>query len=430
MINNNYYKLFESIDEGLAIVTFDCAEKEYKKNLCIMETNEAFVNILGENKNEIIGKNLLDFYPEKFQEWSNLFNNVNNTHKINKITSYIPSCDKRLLIKVIYIDEATFGFSLIDITEIYNLACIDHTSNNDILEKKLLDESNKLEETTKKLEVTEQRLMEEDKLANIGQLSAGIAHEINNPLGFVLSNFETLKKYMNKFKSTILSYRELKNSMLDSVNKDALTYNELIKNVENDKSLDFIMEDLNELFHDTEDGLERVRKIVIALRSFSRQDQDGAFEEYDLNSGIETALLIARNEFKYNAEIEKDFWEIPLIQANSGQINQVFLNIIVNASHAIKEKNIDEMGLIKIKTFCDKDYVYCSIEDNGIGISEENLNYVFNPFFTTKSLGVGTGLGLSISYDIIKNKHNGDIKIESKKNEYTIVKIKLPIRQQ
>lgn len=430
MTINNYYKLFESIDEGLAIVKFDYVEKECKKNLYITETNEVFVNILGKNKNEIIGKFLFDLYPEKSEEWSNLFNSINHTYKVNKMISYIPSSDKRLLIKVIYIDEATFGFSLIDIAEIYHLVCVEDTSNNDILEKKLLEESNRLEETTKKLEVTKQKLMEEDKLASIGQLSAGIAHEINNPLGFVLSNFETLKKYMNKFKNTILSYRELKNNMLNLVNKEDIIYNELIKNVEDDKSLDFIMEDLNDLFHDTEDGLERVRKIVMALRSFSRQDQDGVFEEYDLNSGMETALLIARNEFKYNAEVEKDFGEISLIQANSGQINQVFLNIIVNASHAIKNKNIDKMGLIKIKTFCDKDYVYCLIKDNGIGIPEENLNYVFNPFFTTKPLGVGTGLGLSICYDIIKNKHNGDIDIESKKDEYTIVKIKLPITQQ
>ncbi|WP_411680675.1 sensor histidine kinase [Clostridium thailandense] len=308
--------------------------------------------------------------------------------------------------------------------------CNELFEKNVNLEKMLLEENNKLKETIKNLETIKGKIIEEDKLASIGQLSAGIAHEINNPLGFVLSNFETLKKYMYKFRVTLLAYRDFKNSVLNSTAKECLERSELIKNLEDDKSLDFIMEDLDELFNDTEDGLERVRKIVMALRSFARQDQEGTFEEYDVNSGMETALLIAKNEVKYNSEIEKDFGEIPLIEANSGQINQVFLNVIINASHAIKEKAMDKMGLIKIKTYCDKEYVYCLIEDNGMGISEENLSNVFNPFFTTKPLGVGTGLGLSISYDIIKNKHKGDIKIESKKNQYTIIEIKLPITQQ
>lgn len=415
-MNISFIELFEKSDDGIAIITVERDEKNSVINLLISEVNEALENIVNKNKSKIVGERLFDVFPDKHEEWFKFFLYTNEMCSVKKVVSYIPLCSKDFLIKVMYINKSTYIISFIDIPSYI------------VYEKKLIDETNKLEETTKKLEVTEQKLVEEDKLASIGQLAAGVAHEINNPLGFVLSNFETLKKYMTKFKSTLLSYREFKNSVVSSTTNEI--DNEIIKSIGDDKSLDFIMEDLNELFLDTEDGLERVRKIVIALRSFSRQEQDGVFEEYDLNSGMETALLIARNEVKYNAEIEKDFGKLPLIQANSGQINQVLLNVVVNASHAIKEKNTDKMGVIKIKTYYDKEYVYCSIEDNGVGISEENLISVFNPFFTTKPLGIGTGLGLSISYDIIKNKHNGDIEIESKKNHYTIITIKLPITQQ
>lgn len=415
-MNISFIELFEKSDDGIAIITVERDENNSLISLLISEVNETLESIVNEDKSEIVGKMLFDVFPDKYEEWFEFFSETNELCRVKKVVSYIPFSSKNFLIKVMYINQYTYSVSFIDI------------QNDIVYEKKLIDETNKLEETFKKLEVTEKKLVEEDKLASIGQLAAGIAHEINNPLGFVLSNFETLKKYMTKFKSTLLAYREFKNSVLSSTTNEI--DNETMKNIGDDKSLDFIMEDLNELFLDTEDGLERVRKIVIALRSFSRQEQDGVFEEYDLNSGMETALLIARNEVKYNAEIEKNFGKLPFIQANSGQINQVFLNVVVNASHAIKEKNTNKMGLIKIRTYYDNEYVYCSIEDNGVGISEENLGNVFKSFFTTKPLGVGTGLGLSISYDIIKNKHNGDIEIESKKNQYTIITIKLPITQQ
>jgi signal transduction histidine kinase len=415
MMNSYYSKIFHNIDDGLAILKIEQSENDNQVCYSIIETNEVFQNIIDKSSNEITNQYIFDIFPDINEDWNSFLGSLNNLCRFNKTITYINSCNKYFLIKGVYIDSSVLCVLFVDITNI------------NIFNKTLKPESIKLEEIAKQLEATKQKLIEEDKMASIGQLSAGIAHEINNPLGFVLSNFETLKKYIDRFKRTIFSYREFKSTLLSTKADNYCNYIELINKIEDEKNLDFILEDLNELFNDTEDGLERVRKIVLALRTFSRQDQDGVFEQYDLNSGIETTLLIAKNEIKYTAVIDKDLGNIPLINANSGQINQVFLNIIINACHAIKDKHSNSLGLIKIKTFCDDTYVYCCIEDNGTGIAKENLQNIFNAFFTTKPLGIGTGLGLSISYDIIKNKHHGDIILESKQNEYTIMTIKLPL---
>ncbi|MCY6354922.1 PAS domain-containing sensor histidine kinase [Clostridium sp. ZS2-4] len=308
---------------------------------------------------------------------------------------------------------------------------------DDITEKKnmlkILNNKNlQLNDTLTKLKDTQMKLIQEDKMASIGQLSAGIAHEINNPLGFVISNFTSLKKYLNKFENVISAYRLFKSSLENSPNINLENEITTINEIENKNKLDFILEDLKGLLDDTNEGLERVRKIVIALRVFSHENNANEFEEYNINSGLKNTLIIANNEIKYTANIETNLEDIPLVEANSNEINQVLLNILVNAAHAIKEKlpeNSCKSGIIKINTYKDEKYVYCSIEDNGVGIPVENMNKIFNPFFTTKAIGKGTGFGLSISYDIIKNKHKGDLIIESEINVGTKVIMKIPICQ-
>ena len=183
------------------------------------------------------------------------------------------------------------------------------------------------------------------------------------------------------------------------------------------------------LLQETKDGLRRVRDIVLALRLFSREDQQGRMGEYNLNEGLQNTLVVSRNELKYVAEIKQELREIPVIEAIGGQINQVLLNILVNAAYAVKEKNDGRAGLIAIETSSDERYVYCSIRDNGIGMPARVRQDIFNPFFTTKPIGEGTGLGLSISYDIIVNKHHGRIWCESEEGQGTIFTIKLPIKQ-
>ena len=308
----------------------------------------------------------------------------------------------------------------------------------DISEKRYFNEeitkkNIELENAAKSLDDLKSQLAQADKMACIGYLSAGIAHEINNPLGFVSSNFNTLKKYLDKFTEYIIEYRELKKILEEGKSEDEVILEEIadINALEAKNKIDFILTDLDELYIDTDEGINRIKNIVVTLKDFLYESRNNFFGNYNINKAIEDTLVIVKNEIKYNIHIKTDFQEnIKIAKANCGEINQVLLNVIINASHAIKEKyqsNKDFQGIIKIITKSDEEFVYCSIEDNGIGISEENMSKVFNPFFTTKPIGVGTGLGLSISYDIIVNKHKGNINTESNLGKGTKFIIKLPL---
>jgi len=295
-------------------------------------------------------------------------------------------------------------------------------------EEQLMEKNLKLQEALDKLGRTQSQLIQQEKLAGIGQLAAGVAHEINNPLGFVISNFDTLVKYLDRLKEVLAAYSEWKVNMAKNADFSMQAWINKLDKLEKEKKLKLIMEDMPDLIKESTDGLDRVSKIIKELRAFSRVDNQNNYEEYDVNEGIESALIVARNEIKYWAEVEKEFADIPNIQAVGGAINQVFLNIIVNAAQAIKLKNCEGLGLIRIRTYNDDEHIYCDITDSGVGISAENLNKLFNPFFTTKPVGQGTGLGLSISYDIV-NKHHGEINVSSNLGVGTTFTIKLPIKQ-
>jgi len=303
-----------------------------------------------------------------------------------------------------------------------------------MLQIQLIEKNKKLENALNSLSELQVQLVQKDKMASVGQLSAGIAHEINNPLGFVSSNFNTLKKYMDKFKEYIFEYIKFKNDIEEGSITSVPDEIERINYLEEKNKIDFIIDDLDDLYKDTEDGLNRIKEIVITLRNFAHESSSDSFEEYSINQGITDTLVIAKNELKYEIQLNTNlFPNISSIKAKPGEINQGFLNIILNSSYAIKEKikqNPTFNGILNIVTWNDNDFVYCSIEDNGIGIPKENTNKIFNPFFTTKPVGEGTGLGLSISYDIIVNKHKGDIRVVSIVGEGTKIIITLPINKE
>ncbi|MBE9398802.1 hypothetical protein IOQ59_16195 [Pontibacterium sp. N1Y112] len=268
-------------------------------------------------------------------------------------------------------------------------------------------------------EKAESELVHAEKMASIGQLAAGVAHEINNPMGFIFSNSSTLRQYVDDI-SQLLSMME---RWVDSTEEP--TGDQLkqclsgFRDLWRDLDIGFLREDMASLLDDNDAGLERIRDIVAALRSFSRQDK-GIREAADINSGLELTLKMVMNELKYKAEIVTDLQPLPLVNCQAGRLNQVWMNMLVNASQAI-----DNFGTITLKTEPVEDGILVSISDTGCGIPKASLARIFDPFYTTKDVGEGTGLGLSISYSIIE-QHGGRIDVESEINCGTCFRIYLP----
>lgn len=280
-----------------------------------------------------------------------------------------------------------------------------------------------------KLKQTQIRMIQHEKLASIGQLAAGVAHELNNPIGYITSNSLTLEKYFRSLKG----YFELTEKLMEDISNKYPELSEQITRInqyKNAEKLEFILEDIGELFTESREGSERITSIVDSLRSFSRIDYSDKFSEYDINNAIETTLKVAHNEIKYVAEVETEFNNVPLIICKGNEINQVLLNILVNSAQAISTQKRQEKGSIRIKTYENENNVYCEITDDGPGIPRKIINNIFDPFFTTKEVGKGTGIGLSISYDIIVSKHHGELLVESFEGKGTTFTIKLPLSRE
>ena len=251
---------------------------------------------------------------------------------------------------------------------------------------------------------------------------------MNTPVGFVASNFETLQKYFKKFKTLLEMHAELGRMILTADKAQQTAKLTEINKAATDMKIGFILEDIGALFEESTEGLTRVTKIVQNLRDFSRIDHAEAFDEFDLNHGIEATLIVARNAIKYHADVVTEFADIPHIPCNASQINQVFLNILVNAAQAIESQHRETNGSIKIKTSSDDTHIICKIIDDGPGIPADIIEKIFDPFFTTKPVGKGTGLGLSVSYDIIVRKHKGELLVKSEVGKGTEFTIKLPLK--
>ncbi|MBZ0265165.1 response regulator [bacterium] len=281
----------------------------------------------------------------------------------------------------------------------------------------LATQNEELQKTLHKLHETQDQLIQSEKLASLGQLSAGIAHEINNPLGFIHSNISSLRKYVKRLSSILEFVRQ------ESANLPENGFNsELMKRWKKEK-IDFILPDLENLLDESMDGTQRVRTIVQDLKSFSNVNR-AQITYSNIPASLESTLNIARNEFKYKAEVFKEFDEgIPEVRCNLQQLNQVFLNMIVNAAQSIEKPpgRID----IRVKKN-DDETIRIEIEDNGTGIKKKDRKKIFDPFFTTKDVGSGTGLGLSISYRIIKD-HGGNIEVDTYVGRGTKFIITLPV---
>lgn len=267
--------------------------------------------------------------------------------------------------------------------------------------------------TQDKLKQTQAFLVQQEKMASIGQLAAGVAHEINNPMGFVMSNLSCLKDYID----SLIDFIALQDKVIASKNiqKDGQ-----LAEARKTFDIDYISKDAKDLINESLEGTERIKRIVQDLKTFSRVDQS-EFTSIDLNESIETTINIAWNEIKYVAKLNREFGDIPRIECYPQQLNQVFLNLLINAAQAIIDK-----GTITIRTWCNGAFVYVSVSDTGCGITDDTMSRIFEPFFTTKEVGKGTGLGLSISYGIVEN-HGGKITVESKPGKGSTFTVSIPI---
>ncbi|UCD57565.1 MAG: PAS domain S-box protein, partial [Candidatus Hydrogenedentota bacterium] len=306
--------------------------------------------------------------------------------------------------------------------------------NREINERKKAEESatlacKELEKANLELKEMQSQLVQSEKLASIGQLAAGVAHEMNTPLGFVSCNFQTLENYVKKIQELLEMYGELAEEIEALKKTELLNKADTIEETRRAMKIDFVLEDLPGLFNDSEEGLEAITNIVLNLRDFSRVDQPGSLARCNINDGIETTLVVTQNETKYHADIKTQLSEVPPILCNSGQINQVILNILMNATQAIKSQERGDKGTIIIKTYTTDNDVVCEISDDGCGIPSNDLLRIFDPFFTTKPVSEGTGLGLSISHDIIVTKHKGKLLVDSTVGKGTKFTIKLPINK-
>ncbi|UCV16010.1 bacteriohemerythrin [Quatrionicoccus australiensis] len=269
-----------------------------------------------------------------------------------------------------------------------------------------------LEMLLSKIEEAQQQLLQSEKMAAIGQLAAGVAHEINNPVGFVNSNLGTLKTYVDSLFAVIDAYQAV----------DAGADRKMLEAAQQKADLEFLREDLPSLLLESQDGLNRVTKIVQDLKDFSRVDQ-AARQLANLNEALESTLNVVWNEIKYKAEVVRELGEIPEIECVPAQINQVFMNLLVNAAQAIEQR-----GSITLRSGLENGYVWFEFADTGKGMNAETAKRIFEPFFTTKPIGQGTGLGLSISYDIIVKKHGGRIDVSSEPGQGTTFRLWLPQR--
>lgn len=292
-----------------------------------------------------------------------------------------------------------------------------NTRQRETAETELLRRNAELIQLNAELTAAQEQLVQSDKLASIGLLADGVAHEINNPIGYIFSNFGTLENYIASLMEMLAAYEEA---------ESAITSQNILARLDAVRrriELDYLKIDIPVLMGESKEGIGRVRSIVQDLKDFSRSDANQEWQWANIHQGIDSTLNIVSNEVKYKADVIKQYGVIPDIECLPSQINQVIMNIVVNAAHAIS----GQRGRITIGTGSMDDQVWIEISDTGIGMSKEVMSRIFDPFFTTKPIGQGTGLGLSVSYGIIQ-KHHGKIEVESKPGNGTCFRISLPVR--
>lgn len=286
-------------------------------------------------------------------------------------------------------------------------------------QEELRRSNRQLESALRQLHEQRDAIVQSEKLASIGQLAAGVAHEINNPIGYVTSNLATISEYIETMRTLLSLYRERDGLEAQDPRRTELEVR--IAEISNEEDLDFVLADIDAVLRESVEGTTRVTEIVQNLKSFARDDSLQS-KPYDLNECVESMVRLVWNELKYSCTVEKDLGEIPAMVGHGGRINQVIMNILVNAAHAIGS----EQGTITIRTRAYQEEAEVAITDTGCGMTPETIARAFEPFYTTKDIGKGTGLGLSISHGIVTD-HGGRIEVESAPGRGSTFRILLPL---
>lgn len=379
---------------------------------------------------EVVGRNLFDSFPELPRKWLEqkiesvfVLKNYAFTsweqrpylfrfHHNRPITGGIDAMRQNCTLLPHKNDAGEVEFICVTVIDFTDTAMYQKQLNEAIAA--LEQEKAAQQVLIKRLEDAQGQLLQSEKLASVGQLAAGVAHEINNPIGFINSNLGSLKKQVSDLLSVIAAYERAEPALAASPELLAV-----IREAKVAADLDFLRDDIQSLIAESLDGAHRVKKIVDNLKDFSRVDS-AEWQCANLEQGLESTLNIVWNELKYKAEVIREFAGLPEIECIASQINQVFLNLLVNAAHAIETH-----GTITLRTGFDDNVVWIEVEDTGKGIKPEHMGRIFEPFFTTKPVGQGTGLGLSLAYGIVQ-RHRGQLEVRSELGRGTVFRLTLP----
>ncbi|QKQ76332.1 ATP-binding sensor histidine kinase [Nostoc sp. TCL240-02] len=382
--------------------------------------NEAGCRDLGYCREEIVGKYAYEFAPDFSQEgWSKHWENIRLKGSSTFETSILKKDGST------YHAEVTVNFMTFKHHE-YHCAFVMDISDRKRAEAQLNQRTVELEQTLQELQHAQMQMIQSEKMSGLGQLVAGVAHEINNPVNFIFGNLS----HANEYTKNILRLLEL-------YQKHYPTPDSEIEEEIEAMDLEFLLEDLPKLIYSLRVGAERIQKIVVSLRTFSRMDE-AEMKEVNIHEGIDSTLMILQHRLKAKSdspgiEIVKDYGELPLVECYAGQLNQVFMNLLSNAIDALEEVNTQNQLLNPTITICtalvESKQVAITITDNGTGIPAHIKQKLFDPFFTTKVVGKGTGMGLSISYQIVAEKHKGTLQCISELGQGATFMIMIPICQ-
>lgn len=394
--------LFEHSPLGIALV-----DKQGRH----LECNHAYQRLLGCSDEVLKGTDMWSLVPARFaDEVAGMRQAIESAGRYGSIElEYCCHDGQRIPVQTSGVRIAGSG------DQHYVWSIVEDITERRRLERERAEQLAAVQALNKRLQEAQTQLLQAEKMSAVGQLAAGVAHEINNPVGFVKSNMGMLQTYLSGLLRLVGAYE-----IVLGANPPDDPSRQRIRDMETEIDYAFIREDAPTLLQESLDGIERVKRIVADLRDFSRPGE-AEWQMADVHQCIDSTLNIVANELKYKADVVKDYGQLPQIRCMPFQLNQVFMNLLINAVQAIPEK-----GTISIRTGQEGDAVWVEIEDTGIGIAPDIQVRIFDPFFTTKPIGKGTGLGLAVSYGIVQS-HHGDIAVRSTEGAGTVFRVMLPI---